>query len=186
MHSWHKFITTKKEHQCLGCHGIIPKGRKVDHCKYVDNGEWDSYYLCEICQSIINEDKNSGEIEFGEGELFHNGPNEWFLAAKDFEKTTNINFLEVIKVTYINKWIEKHQNHKLIPSDDPRPAKGFNFMTGQYGFYCDTCKKDILLPSFVFKKYEKLIEIRKNINSSGFCSANPSKEFKNIVNEEFE
>ena len=55
MNNWFKTVKTKKNHQCFGCAGIIPKGSRAHRNEVVDSGTWFRTYLCDVCQDIINE-----------------------------------------------------------------------------------------------------------------------------------
>jgi hypothetical protein len=77
-------VTTRKEHQCVGCRGIIPKGRNVTMQKIKDDTLYSSY-TCEICEIVVSELEI---LEFYEGEVFENETDAWWAAAQKFKERT--------------------------------------------------------------------------------------------------
>jgi len=49
-----KHVITKKPHECWGCGGTIPIGRKVERQSQADEGRVFSVYTCEICDMFMN------------------------------------------------------------------------------------------------------------------------------------
>lgn len=53
-----KIVKTRKDHKCLTCDSIIPKGIKAHYCSGIYDGEFYNYYRCEFCNKIYEIDKN--------------------------------------------------------------------------------------------------------------------------------
>lgn len=85
-------VITRKEHQCVGCRGIIPKGRHVTMQKIKGDTLYNSY-TCEICEMVISELEI---LEFFEGEVFENETDTWWAAAHKFKERTGTSYNSAI------------------------------------------------------------------------------------------
>jgi len=85
-------VITRKEHTCVGCCGIIPKGRRVTMQKIVDDTLYNAY-TCEICEAVVCELEI---LEFYEGEIFENETEIWWCAAHKFKERTGTSYNSAI------------------------------------------------------------------------------------------
>lgn len=73
-----KEVTTKKEHLCVTCQRIIPKGKKALHYTGRCEGDWQNWYMCIPC----DENGVNGWIdEYISGEEF----SEWLMSQPEYE-----------------------------------------------------------------------------------------------------
>ena len=82
-------VLTRKDHQCIGCRGIIPRGRRVERMVVSDDGIY-SVYTCEICQAVIN--SWDYPEEFYEGEIIECYSELWNAAAQEFKERTGTSY----------------------------------------------------------------------------------------------
>ena len=80
-----KVVTTRKNHQCVGCRGMIPAGRRVERQVVRDDVIYQCY-TCEICQAVI--DSWPYPKAFCEGWIIEECYESWSAAALEFEERT--------------------------------------------------------------------------------------------------
>lgn len=52
---YYKKVKTRKPHLCIFCNRVIPKGLYAWNSHGCFRGEWQHWYACEICNSLIDE-----------------------------------------------------------------------------------------------------------------------------------
>ncbi|PID03622.1 hypothetical protein CSV67_02985 [Sporosarcina sp. P2] len=62
-----KVNKTRKDHRCLGCQDLIPKGEKAINNSGVFEGDFYNYYLCSPCEIVIKEHRGYFEEGFFPG-----------------------------------------------------------------------------------------------------------------------
>ena len=76
-----KKVVTRKDHKCMGCLAIIPKGTETNTLTGKDGGEISTAYYCAICMEVIHEETNCSD-EWCEGDLKENYP-EYYTKARE-------------------------------------------------------------------------------------------------------
>jgi len=59
----------RKKQQCFGCGRVFEPKTEMNFCNYADNGTVNTTYLCMVCQTVLDDDKDcffkdNGEIYF--------------------------------------------------------------------------------------------------------------------------
>jgi len=123
-----KLVKTRKEHQCLTCGFIIPKGIKAHYCSGKYDGEFYNFYLCEFCKKIYEIDEN---IDTSDG-------------ISSYETQENISYslgIWVNKVDLINK---KVYFQFLCDEDENSDAVEVESFEDFYKRYDKDCYKEII------------------------------------------
>ena len=72
-----KYVTTRKDHKCFGCHRVLKTGTCMFYCAGTDGGEWWWYHLCKACKAFLDDNPDILELD----DVIYEG----FLLEEDFE-----------------------------------------------------------------------------------------------------
>lgn len=81
----HNIKATRKPHKCVGCLLEIPAGSPAIQQTAKDEGKWDRYYICRVCDAYVDRHRDDFDEGFGVGTLRREDPEGWEAVRLELE-----------------------------------------------------------------------------------------------------
>jgi hypothetical protein len=81
-----KYVKTRKEHQCIGCLRIFPKGSELRASVNTDEGRIYTVYICNDCDEHVLKNEEWYRDGFMEGELLNDDDYREFIQNNPINK----------------------------------------------------------------------------------------------------